>query len=121
MPMMTPNACHRTGCPNMGLPGRLYCTEHRTPAWKSEEKSLRRGGRRWRVARRWYLGKHPMCEWPECQEPAVEVDHVVALALGGRELREENMQALCHGHHVVKTSADQKKIKSVRVTAGRGV
>lgn len=61
-----------------------------------------------------------MCEWPGCEQLASEVDHRIPIADGGREFREENLQALCHRHHALKTVIDQRKIKEVRATEGRG-
>lgn len=61
-----------------------------------------------------------MCMYIYCEELATEVDHIVPLVLGGREFREDNLQAFCHAHHVAKTLGDQKKIKSARATVGWG-
>ena len=51
-----------------------------------------------------FLAAHPWCE--HCREQrATEADHRVALHLGGAD-DESNLQALCHGCHVTKTSAE---------------
>ncbi len=63
---------------------------------------LRGYGARWRKLRAWYLARHPLCEWPGCEQPATDVDHRVPRARGGSD-QPSNLQALCHRHHSRKT------------------
>lgn len=46
------------------------------------------------------------CRYPECEETkGLEVDHIVCLALGGRD-RDDNLESLCGPHHLAKTKRD---------------
>lgn len=114
MPMMTPNCCHTFGCPSMALPGRLYCAEHRRQrqsarAASPSAKLRSKYRRRWTAYRHSYLVRHPMCQWPDCDQAASEVDHRLPISEGGKQFSLENVQALCHHHHAVKTAQDQRK------------
>ena len=55
----------------------------------------------WRRFRKWFLGRHPLCESVEhCWKPAVEVHHVVRICDSRADrLVESNCQSLCHYHH----------------------
>jgi 5-methylcytosine-specific restriction protein A len=54
------------------------------------------------------------CRYPECEvATGLEVDHIVALELGGRD-RDENLQTLCHDHHKAKTKLDAALIAKAR-------
>ena len=67
----------------------------------------RKGGRRWQRLRRAALDRE---EWRcrTCGKAGVlEVDHVVRLEDGGPEYDLDNLQALCRGCHVSKTSAER--------------
>jgi hypothetical protein len=56
----------------------------------------------WRRRRREQLEAHPLCR---CGAPATEVDHVLAVALGG-DLRHGALQSMCAKHHHEKTVRD---------------
>jgi 5-methylcytosine-specific restriction protein A len=60
-------------------------------------------GHRWRKLRRLQLNRHPLCQWPGCERPATDVDHILARARGGGD-EEANLQSLCHRHHSEKTA-----------------
>lgn len=74
-----------------------------------------RAGRRFRLvyASRWWkevrktqLAMWPRCEWPECTEPATDVDHIVPIRAGGTH-DPSNLQSLCHSHHSTKTGLER--------------
>lgn len=71
-------------------------------------KTARLSGRRWLAIRARVLTANPLCS--NCQlkgraNPAVEVDHIQALANGGTNER-ENLQGLCTECHADKTRDD---------------
>lgn len=54
------------------------------------------------------------CKWPGCEvATGLEVDHAIALALGGRD-RDDNLQALCCDHHKLKTARDKALIAKAK-------
>ena len=50
------------------------------------------------------LAFSPLCA--ACGEAASEVDHIVPLAQGGREMDWTNVQPLCGACHAAKTAAE---------------
>lgn len=65
--------------------------------------------------RRRILEQHGgMCAYPECFVcTELEIDHVIALALGGRD-SDENLEPLCRHHHTQKTRRDVKLIAKAK-------
>jgi 5-methylcytosine-specific restriction protein A len=61
---------------------------------------------RWRRLRAAQLRDDPFCAWPDCDRFAEQVDHVIALALGGAKWERANLQSLCRRHHEIKTAND---------------
>lgn len=61
------------------------------------------------------LAKHNhCCAYPECSEAVgLEIDHAIALALGGRD-HEDNLEPLCPTHHRQKTARDVKLIAKAK-------
>lgn len=54
------------------------------------------------------------CSYPGCESTdRLEIDHVIALFLGGKESI-ENYAALCYAHHKQKTALDQRLAAKVR-------
>lgn len=47
-------------------------------------------------------------------ESRFEVDHVLAISLGGDEWDENNLQILCYADHKIKTKSDMSKLKAKR-------
>jgi len=43
-----------------------------------------------------------------------EVDHMLAISLGGDEWDEKNLQVLCYADHKIKTKSDMSKLKAKR-------
>jgi 5-methylcytosine-specific restriction endonuclease McrA len=55
-----------------------------------------------------------VCRFPECSvSTGLELDHIVALDLGGRDA-DDNFQVLCGPHHAAKTKLDAKLIAKGR-------
>jgi 5-methylcytosine-specific restriction endonuclease McrA len=61
------------------------------------------------------LAKHNgCCAYPECTETVgLEIDHVIALALGGKD-DDANLEPLCPAHHLAKTRLDVKLIAKAK-------
>ena len=55
------------------------------------------------------------CKLKDCDLEEYDVDHIVALALGGAD-DESNMQALCPACHRKKTETDQHQVRPVEET-----
>jgi 5-methylcytosine-specific restriction endonuclease McrA len=54
------------------------------------------------------------CRYPGCAATCgLEVDHIVPLALGGRDV-DDNLETLCAAHHVQKTRLDARLIAKAR-------
>jgi 5-methylcytosine-specific restriction protein A len=50
------------------------------------------------------LAAEPLCR--HCSRPGLDVDHIIPLASGGTNDR-NNLQVLCHSCHSSKTAGDQ--------------
>jgi 5-methylcytosine-specific restriction endonuclease McrA len=60
------------------------------------------------------IARDKHCQWPGCEiSTGLEVDHAIALGLGGRD-RDDNLQALCNDHHKIKTRRDQGLIAKAK-------
>jgi 5-methylcytosine-specific restriction endonuclease McrA len=53
-----------------------------------------------------------------CGARATDVDHIVALALGGDRWARGNLQALCSEHHKTKTQQDAQRVREQRSRGG---
>jgi len=69
-------------------------------------------GRRWMFIRKMVLDDEPLCR--VCQEPATEVDHIIALHRGGTDER-ENLQPLCQECHADKTAEDKQERRKASI------
>lgn len=100
--------CLRPGCPTLVDRGRPYCTPHTREADAAKPERLR--GRAAQRRRTRFLSQSPLCA--ECvplgiTRAATEVDHKLPLEQGGAD-EWDNLQGLCHEHHVAKTSAERR-------------
>lgn len=61
------------------------------------------------------IAKHgDCCAYPGCEVTVgLEVDHIICLALGGKD-RDENLEPLCAAHHKAKTARDRKMIAKAK-------
>ena len=58
------------------------------------------------------------CQYPGCDRPAHEVDHIIAEGLGGASSL-KNAQILCGAHHKQKSALDAKMIAKSDRQGGR--
>lgn len=105
MPRKPKRPCSYPGCPE--LTDDRYCEQHQSLVNKQYNKyqrdpeSNKRYGRSWKRIRDRYIKTHPLCE--ECQRqgrltPAEEVHHIIPLANGGSNDK-ENLMSLCKSCH----------------------
>jgi len=105
MPRKPKRPCSYPGCPE--LTDDRYCEQHQILVNKQYNKhqrdpeSNKRYGRSWKRIRDRYIKTHPLCE--ECQRqgrltPAEEVHHIIPLANGGSN-NKENLMSLCKSCH----------------------
>lgn len=81
---------------------RARCEEHRHDRRPS---AWRRGyDDDWEATRVSYRTRHPVCEWPGCSRPSVDIDHIDGSGPRG-DNSDANLQALCKTHHSRKTVA----------------
>lgn len=101
-----PRLCinHKT-CRNTAR-GGPYCPSCRPePFAGAKERWRARRPSNWNTLRRKVLRRDKACTWDGCDQPSVEVDHVVPVAVGGGwDL--DNLQGLCAPHHHQKTLQD---------------
>lgn len=115
MPHKPQRPCRKTGCPNLALPGKIYCQKHNKLNWeKDHDKTAYQRGYtpRWQQASRAYLHAHPLCE--ECKRhgqltEATVVDHITPHR-GDMTLfwDESNWQSLCKQCHDEKTGKEDR-------------
>jgi len=119
MPRAPARACRATNCSNLTRHPSGYCDEHAAlrvskprirfdrSADKHRPSPSKRGyGKKWQKLRRIVLSQNPECAM--CGAPATHVDHIVPLADGGTNDR-ENLQPLCHSCHTRKTLGDVRR------------
>lgn len=111
MGFKTKRACAYRGCGN--LTTEKYCYEHKHLGKENKlsdnrESAYKRGyDSNWQRVRQMVLNRNPMCQVPGCTRPATDIDHIIPLRQGG-ENTDNNLQALCHSHHSMKTAKDKK-------------
>lgn len=88
--------CDAPGCPLM-----QPCPVHARMKLRRISSARRGYGYAWQKRRARWLRAHPLCA--VCGQVATDVDHVVALRMGGMD-DESNYQSLCHRHHSMKTA-----------------
>lgn len=107
--------CGKPGCPELVSDSR-YCTDHtgvakQADCWRGTAAS-RGYDSEWRrvrllaLQRDKYLCQH--CLKADRITPALDVDHIMSLAVGGDRLSLDNLQSLCRACHRTKTVADQR-------------
>lgn len=96
------------GCSDDGIAvsGKSRCAAHGGGAWsRVDPSSKHRYDARWRDRRARALREEPTCAL--CPVPATDVDHIIAVADGGTDAR-ENLRGLCNPCHK-KHTADQNR------------
>jgi 5-methylcytosine-specific restriction protein A len=120
MPSKPKRGCSQPGCPNLVPTGRSYCEEH--AAKQSREYDARRlsaaqrgYGSTWRKLREMVLADEPLCSDPfgvhaDAGQTVVadEVDHIIPLQNGGRNIR-SNLLPLCKSCHSRKTATEGRR------------
>jgi len=116
MPRSPKKECRYSRCKNAQT-HRGYCGEHQDKAvgWfrtTTKSRHQRGYGTEWVKARTVKLKTNPLCEY--CLEvgvytTATEVDHVLALALGGSH-KQDNLKSTCSSCHKVKTASDRTQV-----------
>lgn len=91
-------------CPHPALAGGA-CREHANAKLRAKRRGSIYDTARWRRLRTEILNAEPTCRL--CNEPATDVDHVVAIEDGGDPWDRHNLQPLCHEHHSEKTSRER--------------
>lgn len=95
------------------LPG-AWMSRVETPMTREEVEIDGRAMTPARRARIIARDKH--CRYPGCEiAVGLEIDHIVALALGGRDI-EDNLECLCQHHHAQKTKRDVALIAKAKRT-----
>lgn len=106
-----PKLCNHPGCVDLVPAGTRCCTEHHQAGWNRSPRTAsagRTGNRAWREQRAKVLqrdGHQCQLRLPGCTVIATEVDHVIAVHLGGGDAN-TNLQAACHPCHVRKTATE---------------
>ena len=108
MPYAAKRPCNQPGC--AALVDRGYCDKHRKQ--RETQRNRQRGPRlydlaRWKRFRKMALSRQPVCQTPECNRLATDVDHVKAVNAGGERFDFDNVQCLCHSCHSRKTVLEE--------------
>lgn len=93
--MRLPRVCLQDGCPEICDPGDIRCATHKRKAWQGPRtaSSLETSGSAWRRIRLQVLRRdNYICHY--CGAPATVVDHVKAVARGGKSSL-DNLVAAC--------------------------
>lgn len=100
-------------CPEYAVE-RGRCEDHPRIAWNHGGKSRQQRGydAQWDKLAKQQLRRHPVCQWPGCEDAAVQADHIIPLGEGGARLDPGNVQSLCLPHHGVKTRAESSRART---------
>lgn len=101
MPQAPKHPCAEPRCPVLLSPGVSRCPAHARPAWHPSQRIARMRGRQLQAERMRLFAEHPMCELCGIRVATIR-DHIVNLAAGGQDIR-ENTQSLCSVCHDEKT------------------
>lgn len=109
-----PRRCMTPRCPEVIAYGSR-CKRHGGSNWdkykhEHPERAIAYANPRWKERRTAWLAEHPSCA--ACGRPATDVDHIVAVGLGGSF--DGPVQSLCRPCHLRKTAEDSKAAKRRR-------
>ena len=79
---------------------QIKIRSHEAPRAPRLSPSRRGYGHEWQKLRKMVLARSPLCV--RCNQPATDVDHIVAKSHGGTD-ELTNLQTLCHKCHAKKT------------------
>lgn len=107
MPYKPRRPCRNSSCNKLAESNQQYCVEHQKlidkhyNKYQRDPQTNRRYGKAWRVTRKNYVAKQPLCE--ECFKRGVlkaveEVHHIKPLSQGGTH-DESNLMSLCKSCH----------------------
>lgn len=60
--------------------------------------------RRWRKVRADFLRENPWCQWPGCDQPADQADHIDGTDYATERYDPTKLRALCTPHHRERTA-----------------
>lgn len=109
MPSKPRRPCSYPGCGILTVNGR--CDKHKREPWQRTHDVKRMTGRKLQKERALLFAENPLCV--ECEKvgivrAATQRDHIVPLAEGGLDVR-ENTQGLCDECHAVKVKEESKR------------
>lgn len=109
MPLAPYRQCTHPGCREVHRAGGP-CPKHKGAYDRQRGTATERGyDARWRKLRKAFLANNPLCVYclkEDRTEPATQVDHKVAVRIGGAMYDWNNLQALCDTHHSRKTATE---------------
>ncbi len=88
--------CAKVGCREL-VRGVRYCKAHTRDESARVQSQDRGYNERWKLIRRLYVQKHPLCE--VCMAPVEIVHHKTPIAEGGERYNYDNLQSLCRVCH----------------------
>ncbi|OWV29467.1 HNH endonuclease [Halomonas campaniensis] len=115
MPTSPPRPCRAPMCAGKTTHKHGYCDKHadQAVAWKKpDHKRSGRGGRPWRRLRDAVMRRDRyLCQCDDCIKesritPAHEVDHIIPLSRGGKDLM-SNLRAISRDCHKRKTNREK--------------
>lgn len=102
---MPTRLCQERSCPSPAT-YRGRCAEHAQQVNKTTHRNKHiYGSKRWQLLRRSVLIQQPLCACG-CGRLSEDVDHVVPIEQGGAPYDRENLQALTHSCHAIKTKRE---------------
>jgi 5-methylcytosine-specific restriction protein A len=119
MPQAAPRPCTAPGCGRLVHDGSGRCERHPRPAWtKKADAPKRITGRRLQALRKQLFTANPLCV--ECERLgrvtlATQRDHIKALAEGGADDDDNNVQGLCDECHEAKSLAEALRARARQV------
>jgi len=126
MPRRAKSPCRHAGCAAL-LDNPGFCDKHRREIFKIQKQTVTEDykernrfyqRKEWKAVRLLQLQLEPLCR--KCRtlgklSPAAVVDHIIAIADGGNELEQNNLQSLCTSCHNEKTRREGA-IKTLQVS-----
>ena len=111
MPARPARPCTYAGCRALSRDGSGRCPAHPKESWAKPEATKRITGRKLQQLRAELFAEEPLCRHCLLEGravPATQRDHIIPLAEGGQDVR-ENTQALCDECHEAKSKAERMR------------
>ncbi len=110
MPHRAMKPCNHPGCGVAIKARQKYCVDHLPLHRNDYKRRIPQTGiyssTQWRVFRRMYLRRHPMCIEYGCGKMATIIDHIKPVNQGGSLYEEDNLQPMCKQCHDKKTATE---------------